>query len=210
MIHILERLLCRFFGKIFLDLPLKGVLEIHNLVLFLVLFFVLFFISLVLLFLLNKRNHHCEKHSPKHFFVLYIPFRFFSVICLDTTFLLLDDNLENGADQAGDQAPPANAPPVLPDQAGDLAQPAADAPPVLPEDPAGDPAQPADAPLAPAVQVPAILNPPRVPSIPSSLDPGRTPEARVREGTEAAVTGAVKGCCSSFVECLCSTWCDSF
>ena len=76
---------------------------------------------------------------------------------------------------------------------------------VLPN-PAGDQAQPADAPLAPAVQVPAILNPPRVPSIPSSMDPGRTPEDRVREGTEAAVTG----CCSSFVECLCSTWCDSF
>ena len=76
---------------------------------------------------------------------------------------------------------------------------------VLPN-PAGDQAQPADAPLAPAVRVPAILNPPRVPSIPSSLDPGRTPEDRVREGTEAAVTG----CCSSFVECLCSTWCDSF
>lgn len=80
MIHILKRLVCRFLGKILFDLPLKGVLEIHNWVLFLVLVFVLFIISLVLLFLVNKRIHHCEKHSPKHFIVLFFPVRFISVI----------------------------------------------------------------------------------------------------------------------------------
>lgn len=86
-------------------------------------------------------------------------------------------------------------------------EPAADAPPVLPEDPAGDQAKPADPPHAPSG---LELNPPRVQSIPSSQDPGKTPEDQVKEVSEAAVTGAVKGCCSSFAECLCSTWCDSF
>jgi len=86
-------------------------------------------------------------------------------------------------------------------------EPAADAPPVLPEDPAGDQAKPADPPQAPSG---LELNPPRVQSIPSSQDPGKNPEDKVKEVSEAAVTGAVKGCCSAFTECLCSTWFDSF
>uniref|UniRef100_K3Z2K2 Uncharacterized protein n=1 Tax=Setaria italica TaxID=4555 RepID=K3Z2K2_SETIT len=87
-----------------------------------------------------------------------------------------------------------------------------DTPPVLP-DPAGDLAQPAGAPLVPAVQqVPAISHPPQVSSIPSSQNQGRTTEDRVRDVAEEAGKGAIKGCCSSFFECLCSNGCgcDSF
>lgn len=172
-----------FFGKFFFHFPIG--LELPFL--FFLLLFI--FVSLLLLWFLNRGMIHRVTRSPNELHFLFLFFLFTHGFRFET--VLLDDGEKVLPNPAGGQAQPADAPPVLPDPAGDQAQPA-DAPPALP---------------APPVEVPAILNPPQVPS---SLDPGRRPEDRVQDGAEAAAMGAAKGCCSSFVECLCTMWCDSF